>query len=415
MFEQIFSLGSTSALASWTLLSLIPTTRLARLVTRSFVPIALSVAYTGLIMAGWTSADGGFSSLDDLKLLFKSDAVLVAGWLHYLAFDLLIGVWIDHDARERGIPHWSILPALVATFLFGPAGYVLYRTQRFAWATSARESGGLPVRKLPVIMREWVGGWEPTLIAAGLALLLTALPTLFAYFVDPRLFSGEAVWLKPLRFELSLAVYLITLAVFYPLAGTAFRRTRAGAFVIWGSIVPAVLEVIYIAVQAGRGLGSHFNTSSALYTSFYAFMGISALVLTAAAPVLGWGLLKNAPKTDSRYAALHLAIALGLFLTFVLGAAEGSFMSFQGGHFSSHGNGGASLPVVGWSRVIGDYRVAHFLGIHAMQVIPVVGLLSLFVNPRAGRFGVLAFGFAYTALVVATFVQALLGLPVLPV
>ena len=83
------------------------------------------------------SAPGGFSSLPDVALLFTNRWMLLAGWIHYLAFDLLIGAWEVRDARQRAIPHLLVLPCLFLTFMFGPAGWLLYMGLR-----AVRTGGG---------------------------------------------------------------------------------------------------------------------------------------------------------------------------------------------------------------------------------------------------------------------------------
>jgi hypothetical protein len=129
--EQAFSLANPLALSAWLLLAIVPGRRLITdLIVGTIVPAALAVAYCVIIAVWWGGSDGGFSSLGDVALLFGNRWLLLAGWIHYLAFDLLIGRWEVLDARERGIPHALVLPCLVLTFLFGPAGWLLYRVIR---------------------------------------------------------------------------------------------------------------------------------------------------------------------------------------------------------------------------------------------------------------------------------------------
>jgi hypothetical protein len=77
-------------------------------------------------MAHWAGAEGGFDTLANVMLLFDNPAIALAGWLHYLAFDLFVGAWITRTARAEGIAHLFILPCLALTFLFGPAGYLAF-------------------------------------------------------------------------------------------------------------------------------------------------------------------------------------------------------------------------------------------------------------------------------------------------
>lgn len=101
------------------------------------IPALLGVAYAGLVGAFFVGAEGGFSSLADVRLLFQSDALLLAGWLHYLAFDLFVGAFEVRTARAEGIPHLLVIPCLVLTFLFGPLGFVLFLIIRLARAPRA--------------------------------------------------------------------------------------------------------------------------------------------------------------------------------------------------------------------------------------------------------------------------------------
>lgn len=111
------------------------------IVGRFIVPGIIGVAYIMLIATGFGEAQGGgFGSIPEVRALFASDAGLAAGWLHYLAFDLFVGTWIAQDVAPR--PLWmriAAIPCLVFTFLFGPAGWLLYALIRLA-APAARET-----------------------------------------------------------------------------------------------------------------------------------------------------------------------------------------------------------------------------------------------------------------------------------
>jgi len=125
--NQIFSIANVTALCCWLLLAALPGRKwVAGIIAGVAVPAALAAAYTLIIALAFPGTDGGFSSLPDVAKLFSDPWLLLAGWLHYLAFDLLVGSWEARDARERGIPHALVLPCLALTFLFGPAGWLLY-------------------------------------------------------------------------------------------------------------------------------------------------------------------------------------------------------------------------------------------------------------------------------------------------
>ncbi|WP_281015649.1 abscisic acid-deficient protein Aba4 family protein [Mesorhizobium sp. M00.F.Ca.ET.216.01.1.1] len=126
-----FSTASTIAMLGWLglLTSLfVPIARDAVWrTTRLFIPALFGVAYVVLIWQGWSNAVGaGFGSIEQVRALFAVDAALVAGWLHYLAFDLFVGNWIIEDGLTRRINRFALIPCLGLTFLFGPAGLLLY-------------------------------------------------------------------------------------------------------------------------------------------------------------------------------------------------------------------------------------------------------------------------------------------------
>jgi len=128
--EQLFSMANLVALSSWLLLVMLPRSRwVTSMLTTTAVPLLLAAVYVGLIATQW-GGPGGFSTLADVSLLFSNPWLLLAGWVHYLAFDLLVGAWEVEDARNRGIPHLAVVPCLALTFLFGPAGWLLYRGVR---------------------------------------------------------------------------------------------------------------------------------------------------------------------------------------------------------------------------------------------------------------------------------------------
>ena len=126
-FDMMFSAGNVIALIGWAGLALLPGRRLiADTIAAIAIPALLAVAYTALIAAFFAGAEGGFSSIAAVRQLFQSDALLVAGWLHYLAFDLFVGSWEVRTARAEGIPHLLVLPCLALTFLFGPMGLLAF-------------------------------------------------------------------------------------------------------------------------------------------------------------------------------------------------------------------------------------------------------------------------------------------------
>ncbi len=130
--DQLFQIANPLVLIGWVALALSPLAPRAAQSVAVAVPLVLAVAYTGLVLAFWSNAPGGFSSLPDVQALFTDPQIALAGWVHYLAFDLFLGAWAVRTARAEAIAHWLVLPCLVLTFLFGPAGFLAFAILRFA-------------------------------------------------------------------------------------------------------------------------------------------------------------------------------------------------------------------------------------------------------------------------------------------
>jgi hypothetical protein len=119
------------AAIGWLLLAVLPGRQwVTRVATGTAIPALFAALYVVIVVTTFAGAEGSFSTLRGVATLFANPWLLLAGWVHYLAFDLLIGTWEARDARERGVPHVALLPCLVLTFLFGPAGWLLYMVVR---------------------------------------------------------------------------------------------------------------------------------------------------------------------------------------------------------------------------------------------------------------------------------------------
>lgn len=125
--DQLFSICSGFAVVGWLLLLFLPRWRWTeRLVLSGWWSLLLSVLYLFMIVRFMPGADGGFGSIADVRAFFREDALLLAGWVHYLAFDLLVGALEVRQAKESNIPHLLLIPALILTFLLGPIGLILF-------------------------------------------------------------------------------------------------------------------------------------------------------------------------------------------------------------------------------------------------------------------------------------------------
>lgn len=125
--DHMFSLCNLMALAGWVLLAVTPRRHwVSTTLAGRVIPLLISGLYFLLLLTHWGERSGNFSTLAGVASLFSNRWLLLAGWIHYLAFDLFIGSWEMRDAAERNIPHWFVIPCLFLTFMFGPMGLLSY-------------------------------------------------------------------------------------------------------------------------------------------------------------------------------------------------------------------------------------------------------------------------------------------------
>ena len=130
--ERIFSVASVIATVGWLFLIVVPKRPLALHVAGVFFPLLLALMYLYFIVMHIRGAEGGFGSLADVAMLFQRRELLLAGWIHYLCFDLFIGAWEVRDSQRNGIPHLVVIPCLIMTFMLGPIGLLFYFAIRSA-------------------------------------------------------------------------------------------------------------------------------------------------------------------------------------------------------------------------------------------------------------------------------------------
>jgi hypothetical protein len=251
---------------------------------------------------------------------------------------------------------------------------------------------------------------QRTLTAYGLLLLVLTPLMLLLQQIDTRTFDDVDVWAKPTKFVFSVGVFALTTAWFFGYVRPARRNAPSLRAIVAIIIAAGSFEIIYISWQAGHGLASHFNKSSTLYEIMYALMGLGAVSLVATSLPLAWEIARRpAPGLNSQFVG---AVVLGLVLCAVLGGGFGIYMAQQPGH--AVGLVGGHTPFFGWNRAGGDLRIAHFLGIHAQQAIPILGLLVGALSPRLRWPTLIGGTVAYAVLDVALFIQAIKGHAFLP-
>jgi hypothetical protein len=238
----------------------------------------------------------------------------------------------------------------------------------------------------------------------GLLLLsLVAMP------FDGRRIMGLNPWVKPVKFDVSVIVFLATVAVLLWALGDAPELRNMKAWVGWGIGVAMIVEDSVIALQSARGVRSHMNYSTPLDGGLFGVMGLCILVSS----LLSLWLLVAWCRTDAGLPeAVVWGIRLGL-LMLLAGSIEGVRMVAWGGHTVGAEDGGPGLAFVNWSTGHGDLRVAHFFALHALQIFPLAGILLAKTPLRSGLQVSTLFGFVavYGWAVWWLFAQAMRGLP----
>ena len=254
------------------------------------------------------------------------------------------------------------------------------------------------------------------------ALITAALTLLFiiGVFADPRVVTGAPAWLKPAKFGVSISLYSLTLVW---ILGFIQGRRRLVNILGWTVLVTFGLEWVSIITQIARGTTSHFNIATPLDTALWTLMAVAIAVLWVANFVIAGLLLFQ--KFD--HPAFAWSLRLGLMLAVVgmglgylmtsptaqqmAGWSAGGPVTVAGAHTVGVADGGPGLPVVGWSTVGGDLRIPHFVGMHALQLVPFVGwLLSRRrLSPRQQTALVWVISGFYLGLTALFTVQALRG------
>ncbi len=185
--------------------------------------------------------------------------------------------------------------------------------------------------------------------------------------LDERTLRGVNVWIKPVKFLAATSLMALTTAWFIGLLTEDGRKRWSIRASVWVIVIIGIAEIAFIALQAARGEASHYNYSSVVYAAIYSLMGLGALALTATQAVLAVAIARHGRNDIDP--VWKTAVIWGLFLTFLLGASAGGLLG------SAQPPSGTGIPFLGWHLGGGDLRPAHFVGMHAAQIIPLAGFL----------------------------------------
>lgn len=234
-------------------------------------------------------------------------------------------------------------------------------------------------------------GWNRPMLVTAWLMVPMAVVCLVGLAVDDRVLTGAPIWLKPLKFAISIAVYGFTWAWLISLLHVGKRLAHRVSVVLAAALL---LEQVLIVTQVVRGKGSHFNVITPFDSTVFAVMGVSIAVLWTGSLVLTVLVLRT-PFADraTRWAlrigsVISLAgVGMGALMTSPTSAQldsidKGTFKGVIGAHSVGVEDGGPTMPLTGWSTTGGDLRIPHFVGMHALQVLPLLVLLLTVLTTR---------------------------------
>ena len=240
-----------------------------------------------------------------------------------------------------------------------------------------------------------VTGW----VHLGLLAAMTA-----AALFDHRLVTGINPWIKPAKFAISITVFVWTLAWLLRFLPEPHRA------VSWGVSGAMFVEIICIGGQAARGVPSHYNDATPFDAAVFAAMAIAIGVNTILVIRVLWLFCRPVPMPSGSLWGVRFGLVL-----FLLASLEGGVMIGNHGHTVGLADGGPGLPLVNWSTRAGDLRIAHFAGMHALQILPLAGWFFGRRWPRGAVAGVATLFGAWLAAFAILLIQALGGRPLLTV
>ncbi|MEV4137503.1 hypothetical protein AB0J72_35675 [Dactylosporangium sp. NPDC049742] len=263
------------------------------------------------------------------------------------------------------------------------------------------------------------------LVVSAAALTVLAVLTGAGVLLDDRELVGAPLWLKPFKFSVSIAVYSVTIAWMLSLLD---RRQRLGWWLGTVSVAALTTEIVIIVGQAARGRQSHFNNQTPFDSTLYSVMGATIAIAWVCTLILAVLLLIQRLPDRANALAVRFGLIVGLagmmvgFLMTMPTKAQldlpaGESPTIVGAHSVGVADGGPGLPLVGWSTTGGDLRAGHFIGMHALQALPLLGFLLALASRRFARLRpdqvrarlVTVAGLAYAALTGLTVWQALRG------
>lgn len=250
---------------------------------------------------------------------------------------------------------------------------------------------------------------SPILFGIVMIHVAMAIVCIFGLMVDDRTLMGINTWIKPLKFCISGAIYILTfgfLITLYPFSRK--KKNIINNIVSW----TLLLEIGIIVSQGARGVHSHYNQSTLFDGLLFAAMGILIAINVL---IMVFFIIETIRLRLKTPLSVQIAILIG-WIIIVAGSWVGGQMISQLAHNVGVADGGTGLPLVNWSTIAGDLRIAHFFGLHGIQIIPLFAIwLSRQWNTKDRNqiFGVIVFGLLYAGWIGFTFYQAKQGMPLI--
>ena len=418
-----FSISGLFVLPFWGLLIFLPKWSVTRHLAHSpWIALGPALLYGILVLPniGILSPLIAKPTLQGFMALLGTPLGASVAWVHFLTFDLLIGRWIYQDSQERATSALLISLILTLTLMFGPLGYLAYLLVR----TAMGRGGWALSESLRKAIKE-----NTPLTLITLVCLAGLIASVFGLIFDHQLITGAPAWLKPAKFFFSISIYSITLLWILRFLHGHARLVRNISSVI---AVGFLVEIVIIVAQVFRGMTSHFNVSTPLNILLWGLMAWFILAIWVATLAIAVLLLRQPIQTlpsPSFAWSLRWGVALtvvGMTIAFLMtvptasqltSARQGRPMTISGAHAVNTSDDAPGMPVTNWSTTGGDLRIPHFVGLHALQILPLLGLLLLKPRRRLSdavsvRLVHLA-GLAYLGLIGLLTWQALRGEPLL--
>jgi hypothetical protein len=218
---------------------------------------------------------------------------------------------------------------------------------------------------------------------------------------------GINALIKPMKFALSIWVYSWTMTLIL----NYVNDNRKVKIYSWGAVICMGFEQVAITSQAFRGELSHFNRANVYGIILYSLMGVFILTITIWTAYVTYIFIKQ--KSYSLHPTIVLSIKIGL-IYFIAFSLFGGYISSLPGHTVGGVDGGKGIFFLNWSTILGDLRVAHFFGIHSLQIIPLIAMLSIkYLDSKKSKQIVIIFSTIYLVFVLFTLVQSLVSLPLI--